>query len=630
MAFRADSGRAPRICGAIVAASVSLTVLVCPAVAPAAPLTAAAPRAAAPPRAAAATPTAASRSPTISPAQGTPDASPDTQISILGVAPGLIAGVRVDGSASGPHRGRLRRYSGGRGASFILGAPLAQGEHVRVQVRLRGRRAVRTSFTVAHLGVIPPVLGITTFQQGKLDHFSSLPSLLPPRITVRRGSSTGGGDIFLTPLPAPEIHPESNNELTIKPVGPGGPMIVDGHGRLIWFDQLTPPLVAANFRPQRLDGHEVLTWWQGGVTLAAFGLGEGVIADGSYRTLRTVKAGNGYQVDIHEFLITPAGDALFTVYSPVLVHLPGTAPGTRSPLLDSIVQEVDIRTGLVVWEWHSFGHIPLADSYVTPSASATFDAYHLNSIQVLRGGRLLVSARDTSAVYEIDRASDRIVWTLGGKASSFRLGRGARFFFQHDALMLPHARLSLFDDGAGPPSFERASRGLVLALDRRRHKATVVAQYHRPGRPTLAESEGNVQTLAGGNEFVGFGATPYFSEFSAAGRLLFDAALPADDGSYREFRFPWQATPAAPPVAVARRTSASRVVISVSWNGATAVARWQLLAGASTRSLRPVLSVAARGFETRLTVTSRAGSFALRALGAHGRVLGQSAPVRPS
>jgi outer membrane protein assembly factor BamB len=162
-----------------------------------------------------------------------------------------------------------------------------------------------------------------------------------------------------------------------------------------------------------------------------------VIADSSYRAMRIVRAGNGCQADIHEFVITPADDALFTVYSPVLVHLSGTAPGSLSPLLDSMVQEVDIRTGLVVWEWHGLGHIPLADSYATPALSAAYDVFHLNSIQVLPGDRVLVSAPDTSAVYDIERRTGQIVWTLGGLASSFRLGSGARFYFQHDAQLLP-------------------------------------------------------------------------------------------------------------------------------------------------------------------------------------------------
>ncbi len=131
-------------------------------------------------------------------------------------------------------------------------------------------------------------------QPAKLDHFMSEPALLPPKITVLKHSSRSEGDIFLTPLPSPTVHPESNNAITIKPVGPGGPMIIDGRGNLVWFDQLRPPVYAINFRPQRYLGHQVLTWWQGSVTVDAFGLGEGVIADGSYGTIRTVRAGNGY------------------------------------------------------------------------------------------------------------------------------------------------------------------------------------------------------------------------------------------------------------------------------------------------------------------------------------------------
>lgn len=599
--------RAMRLAGAMV----SLAALASPAAALVSPPAAA----------------AASPSPAISPAPGTPDASPGTQISILGVAPRLIAGVSVRGSVSGPHRGRLHSYSGGRGASFLLARRLAQGERVRVSVRLRGRAPMRWSFIVARLAPTPGVLDLLTSQPNKLDHFVSQPALLPPRISVRPGSSLGKRDIFLTPLPAPVIHPNSNNELTINPVGPGGPMIIDRRGRLVWFHQVAPPMVATNFRPQRFEGHEVLTWWQGVVTAAAFGLGEGVIADTSYRTLRTVRVGNGYRADLHEFVLTPAGDALFTIYSPVLVHLRGTAPGALSPIMDSIVQEVDVRTGLVVYEWHSLGHIPIADSYASPATSAYFDAFHVNSIQLLPRDRMLVSARDTSAVYDIDRRTGRIVWTLGGKASTFRLGARARFYFQHDAQMRSDSRISLFDDGAGPPSFERSSRGLILALNLRRRTATVVHQYRRPGHDTLADSEGNVQALPGGDEFVGFGETPYFSEFSAAGRLLFDGALPIDDGSYRVFSFPWQAMPSTPPVAVAHRISGSRVVIAVSWNGATAVAAWQVLAGAATGPLRTVASAPDRSFETQITVAGAALRFELRALGSRGQVLGRSAVV---
>jgi hypothetical protein len=564
---------------------------------------------------------------TVSPGPGTPDASPNTQISVFGVARDRIGSVRVTGSLSGVHRGAFRSYSGDRGASFVLSRPLDEGERVSVLVRITGHAPLGLSFTVARLAPQPPILNIPKTQPAKLDHFYSEPGLLPPHITVRKRGSASTGDIFLTPLPSPEVHPGSNNSITINPVGPGGPMIIDGQGRLVWFHQLRTPTVAANFRPQRWNGHEVLTWWQGKVTIAAFGLGEGVIADTSYRTLRTVKAGNGYAADLHEFRLTPSGDALLTINSLVLVHLPGTAAGVLSPLLDSIVQELDVRTGLVVWEWHALGHIPLADSYATPGNSAYFDAYHLNSIQPLSGDRVLVSARDTSAVYEIDRSTGRVIWTLGGIASSFRMGRGASFFLQHDAQLLPGDRVSLFDDEGGPPFKAPSSRGLVLALDLRHRTATLAHQYLRPGNNTRAESEGSLQILPGDNAFVGFGSTPFFSRFSPAGKLVFDASLPVDDGSYREFNFAWNATPTTRPTVTARRTSRKRVSVYASWNGATNVVRWEVLAGRNASSLSRVLCAPSRGFETQIGVSSSAATFKVRALSSKGRVLASSIPV---
>jgi Arylsulfotransferase (ASST) len=605
--------------GAAIALPAAL-ILATPAAAAVAAPVATAPLAAAPAPAALA----------ISPAAGTPDASPSTQISVFGVRPSLIQSVRVRGARSGVHSGSLKPYSGRRGASFVLKRPLDQGERVAVRVRIAGRAPIAFSFTVARLAVSPPVLDIPVIQLAKLDRFVTLPFLLAPRIKVNRGSASAGGDIFLTPLPSPVVHPESNNTITIKPVGPGGPMIIDSHGRLVWFDQLNPPDVATNFRPQRFAGHEVLTWWQGGVTSSAFGVGEGVIADTSYRTLRTVRAGNGYPTDLHEFVLTRSGDALFTAYSPVLVHLPGTAAGVRSPLLDSLVQEVDIRTGLVVWEWHALGHIPLKDSYATPANSADYDAFHLNSIEALPGGRMLVSARDASAVYLINRAGGRIVWTLGGKASSFRMARGARFYFQHDAQMVGRNEVSLFDDEAGPPAHASSSRGLLLGLDLRHHTAEMVSQYHRPGRDNLADSEGSLQHLTGGNVFVGFGSTTGFSEFTPGGKLVFDASLPTDDGSYREFRFPWSATPRTRPTIVAQRASPTKVSVYASWNGATTVARWDVLAGPNAGTLGPLAIAAKRGFETRINVSTEGTTFLVQALSATGRVLARSVPVTAS
>src|SRR4051794_9645448 len=180
---------------------------------------------------------------TISPQPSTPDASPATQISILGVARNQIRSVSVAGQASGAHGGHLSAYSGHRGASFLLDQPLTQGESVSVEILIKGRKPIDYSFTVAKLGPSLSPLNLTSIQPDKLDHFVTEPDLTPPRITINRSSkrARGHGSVLLTPLPSPVVHPQSNNAVTINPVGPGGPMIVDGGGNLVWFRQLARP-----------------------------------------------------------------------------------------------------------------------------------------------------------------------------------------------------------------------------------------------------------------------------------------------------------------------------------------------------------------------------------------------------
>jgi arylsulfotransferase ASST len=563
--------------------------------------------------------------PAISPQPGTPDASPNTQISIFGIAPSRIESVEVTGSVSGAHSGTLRDYSGGQGASFVPSAAFTQGETVSAAVRIKGLPVDRFSFTIAQLGTELPLLSVNKPQPDKLQHFYSEPSLVPPKIAILKADPKLPGDVFLTPLPSPIVHPGTDNELTLDPVGPGGPMIINARGKLVWFDQVAPPDAAANLQLQTYRGHQVLTWWQGGVTIAAFGEGEGVIANSSYRTIATVHAGNGYPLDLHEFELTPAGDALVTIYSRVRVHLPGTPAPQLTQMLDAIAQEIDVRTGLVVWEWHALGHIPLADSYATAANSATLDFYHLNSIQPIAGGHLLISARDTSAIYDVDQTTGQIAWTLGGKASSFKLDPGARFYFQHDARMLPDGDVSLYDDEAGPPQYAPDSRGLILKLNLKRRTATVARQFHIP-QTASSDSEGSFQALSDGDEFVGFGSEPYFAQFTAGGRLEFEGQVPVDDGSYRSFRFPWSATPTTKPAVFAERASGG-IDVYASWNGATAVARWQVLAGASAASLKVVKTAADTGFETKIVVGRSAAFAAVRALDVRGRVLRESTPV---
>jgi hypothetical protein len=353
-----------------------------------------------------------------------------------------------------------------------------------------------------------------------------------------------------------------------------------------------------------------------------------VIADSSYRVIGEVRAGNGYHADLHDFTIDSRGSGWLTVYVPVLLTVHAHGHSHHVALLDSIVQRVDIPTGLVMFEWHSLGHIGLRESYLPRLQNGLpFDAFHVNSVEVDRAGNFLVSERNTWTVYLVSGSSGRILWRLGGKRSSFRLPRSARFAWQHDAHRQPDGTVTIFDNHASP-RVGRESRGLVLALDPGHKRAQLVRQYTHP-RPVVAGSQGTMQVLPNGNAFLGWGARPYISEFSRDGRLLFEASFPSSDESYRAYRFPWIGRPSTPP-SVATRTRAGATTVYASWNGATEVGAWRVLAGASPDALQPVATAARAGFETAIPLGSPAAYVAVQALDSAGRVLGTSTAIKPS
>ncbi len=557
---------------------------------------------------------------TISPLPGTPAAMPQTQISFLGAEAGAISSISVVGSRSGTHHGRLRSYAAATGASFVPFSPFRPGEHVSVRARVRVGSTVfgvSTHFKVA-VPVAPPT---TTFPvvQGTpkdLQSFQSQPELHPPTVTINAAvaGAGDGGYLFAAPFQGP---------------GQWGPMIFDNSGNLVWFDRLPPGQDAADFRTQLYHGKPVLTWWQGHTIILGYGLGMDVVADANYRTVAVVKAGNGMPTDEHEFSLLPNGAALVTAYVPVQWNLASAGGPAHGVAVDCAVQEVDVHTGLVMWEWRSLGHVDVTQSYSKPPASPSgyFDYFHVNSGQVLPEGNVLISARNTSAIYDLNGGNGQIVWQLGGKRSTFTLGPGVAFAYQHNALLLPNGELSLFDDEGAPP-VKPPSRGELVKLDTHARTATLAGQLVRSPGPLLTGSQGNVQQLPGGGYMVGWGGLPNFTEFNAQGQVVYDGQLPAGEFSYRVYRLPWTGQPLTPPTIVARH-SATASAVYASWNGATTVASWQLLAGADADHMAPVSVTPRSGFETVIPAPA-ANFYEVRALGDSGRALASSQVVAPA
>jgi hypothetical protein len=398
--------------------------------------------------------------------------------------------------------------------------------------------------------------------------------------------------------------------------------MLDDDGEVVWFHETTPR-TAMNFRAGTLAGKPVLTWWEG-KSKNGVGEGECVIVDASYRELARFKAGAHRPADLHEFLITPRGTALVTANETRELDLRSLGGRSRWPVVGSVIQELEIPSARVVFDWRSLDHVPLAESH--QKIGPRFDYFHANSIALDSDGNLLVSARNTWAIYKLDRRTGAIIWRLGGKKSDFAMGPGTTFAWQHDARS--HERgtvISLFDDGAAPP-VEPQSRALLLRLDTRGMRATLERAYvHHPR--LLAKYTGNAQVLPGGDVLVGWGSEPYFTEFARDGSVRFDARFPKGGQTYRALRFPWAGNPSEPPALTARSTERGRVLYA-SWNGATRVESWRLLTGPRQSDLAASLTVRRRGFETPIGPLGVTGYAAVAALDGQGRELARSHPLR--
>jgi hypothetical protein len=556
----------------------------------------------------------------VSPKPGSKTANPRTQISFLGAPAGAIHVSSVVGSRSGAHPGHLAAYSQGDGASFLPNRPFDAGETVSVSVSVGSGAAARAVSYSFDVDTPYPTAGAEEFpnpQAAPSDYqsFYTMPGVRAPVLDVT----------------LPDRDPQAGDILTTNGPGPGryGPLIYTPTGRLVWFDQLSGGETAEDLNEQTYEGRRVLTWWKGHVLSLGFGQGEDLIMSSSYRTIARVPGANGLHADLHDFQIAPRDVAFITAYNPIRCDLQPIKGARDGSILDAVIQEIDIRTGLVRWEWHSLDHVGATESETeTPTTTTPWDWFHINSIDPEPDGDILISARNTWAAYQIQGGSGQVLWRLGGLKSSFRMGPGTTTAWQHDGRMLPDGQITIFDDGSNPPVHAQ-SRALRISIDTTAHTAKLVSSYTHPDPPLLSASQGDMQTLADGNTLVGYGGLPEVSEYAPDGSLLFDAHLPFDLAFYRAFRFPWSGRPATPPAVLASLNNTSEeTIVHASWNGATEVSAWRVLAGARPGRLQTRATVAAGTFEVSTTLAQRFNYVSVQALGAHGQVIGSSAATR--
>lgn len=475
--------------------------------------------------------------------------------------------------------------------------------------------------------------------------FFSEPNLHPMKITVNKfDPETSSGFIFVAP------YAFSDDAIYGQP----GALIMDNEGNPIWFRPLnTPNLMNTDFRMQTLNGKPVLTFWQGTLatppayTNAPGGSSEPgscyYILDNTYAVIKNVSARNGFTSDIHEFLLTPNNTALFLSTKSIPMDLTPYGGPKEGFVQDFAIQEVDLETDELIFFWDALQHIPLTDSFEPASSASSsgniWDVYHLNSIGLTDSVEdILVSGRNLWTIYRINKPTGNIVWRLGGKQSSFTIGKGAKFSWQHDARFLPNNVVSLFDDNCCesdtvPPGTPFA-HGLILKLDLENMKASrLKTYYHNPN--IHVSSQGNVQSLPNGHKFIGWGQSQYFSEFKKPGNnvtnpslnMIYDASMPGNNYTYRAYRNDWVGTPNYPP-SIAVKSKASQIIVYASWNGSTETSAWQIFAGKSPSTLFKVATAARSGFETAIPVNDKGPYFQVKAVNSLGQIIGASKVVR--
>lgn len=472
-------------------------------------------------------------------------------------------------------------------------------------------------------------------------NFVSAPDLHPMRVKVNVDKpGTASGSIFVAPY--------TIYEATM--IGQTGALIMDQAGNPIWFNPLCSKYIQnTDFRVQSYQGHPVLTMWQGtisGTQSSDLNLPAGdpepgayyTILDQHYNIIKRITARKGFTSDLHEFIITKRNTALFTAIKQVPADLTPYGGPKDGYIDDCSIQEVDLETGRLLFFWNALTHINPGDSMIPASSAAesnnVWDCYHINSIDEGPDHSLLISMRNMWAIYKINKGNGDIIWQLGGKQSDFTVGRDADFSWQHDARYRSYNRISMFDDACcasstSPPQCK--SHGLILELDFCTMTAKAVRKYfHFPA--LYVPSQGNVQKLSNGNQFIGWGQEPYLSEYAEDGNtitdpylnFLYDVSFPNKNMSYRAFKNKWVGLPLYPPSIAVVKTF-DNIKIYTSWNGSTETAAWQVLAGPSPYCLNVIVERTPRtGFETKININSEGPYYQVNALDSRGHIIGTS------
>lgn len=423
------------------------------------------------------------------------------------------------------------------GVVLVDGAPvtgpttvedLAEGEEVSVLIEDTGGT---TAYSVVYLPADFPTLEVT--------------------VPAAEGSAVADGAVLLTL--SRWVAPGSQFEVAI-----------DSHGVPLWVD--VPEFGSSmDFKPLPDGGYSIFRRPSNDLDASATALR----LDAALEVVESHTTVGLEHTDAHDIVWNDDGSVYISAYE----------PDPESGLVDAIVQHV-APDGTVLWEWNSADH-DLVDETVWTNDT---DYAHLNSIQVMEDGDILLSFRHLSAVLKVARtahdgfASGDIVWRLGGRRSDFTFPDdpdGTGPCAQHTAYQQPDGTILIYGNGSwegstalcvdqsdplGPVVERRSTRILGLSLDEETMEASVVENHQVDGR--FAVFAGSAERLPGGTTLVGWASATAAtaSELGPDGEVLWEVrdAVPAGGAPYFTYRAAYAEFPdaIAPTVSPAREAAA--------------------------------------------------------------------------
>jgi hypothetical protein len=526
----------------------------------------------------------------------------------------------VIGTNSGLSEGAVQLADDRRTILFVPDQPFAHGEQVHVYVRDGIKTVDGTTlsggtfqFSVAadtvdvKLSLFEQVnaYSITTQSSpayatgetlGITSDLKTVPSDFPPISVGVKTTDTGEGSIFLANFTVDWVRRRFDLSKSYL-------LILDNDGEPVYYQRMQPGVAQFDFK-KLPNGN--LSYYEDG------GLGFSILNE-QYELIDVFSAGNGYaRTDNHDFQILSNGHAIVMIYDWQSVDMSTIVPGGNpdATVIGLVLQELDTSKN-VVFEWRSWDHIPITDSYADLTAEV-IDYVHGNSVEVDSDGNWLVSNLALGEVTKIDRETGDIIWRMGGKQNMFTFDPvdGEPFFPQHDARRIPNGNLTIFDNRS---QYSNYARAVEYELDEENFTAHRVWEF-RQEYPGGSAAMGNAQRLPNGNTFIGWGGMyPTLTEAKPDGSVAFELEFGGyitptlSRVSYRAFRYPWVGDPQWPPRLVVSQVASDSLQLNYSWNGATDVASYNVYAGETATSMNFVENVPKVSFET-VTVIETPGT----------------------